>query len=325
MEDVLKARTWDYDYDDSAIDDIIWSEISGSEAMADFVCYLVHKLADAKHTAEATARAAGSQSGDDAVPAGYLRAIGRLHALASSGNATAMFHMGKIHAFGIAIERDMPLAIEWYEKAVALGDVRAASNLGWLYQSGTGVPEDKTRAFELLSVGAANGMVVAAATVGMMRITGEGCARDVEAGLRMLESAFDAGYLNAGNHLSDLYFADEYVPRDIDLGHAWLLKVAERGDVRSMAILGHRLVSGSHGKQAYETGIKLLAVAIDKGFTLAYLWLGGLYRDGHGVERDLEKAANLYQAGAEAGDMQCAFALATLEHDAAGAPPTSLQ
>ena len=322
MFQFLNQGAWASGYDDSEIDEIIWAEIESSPSKDDFICYLLHRLSNATHRDEAQQRASAIE--DDAPPpVGYPRAIERIRALAANGNATAMFHMGKIHAFGIAAERDMAVAISWYEKAAELNDIRACCNLGWLYQSGDGVAADKEKAYRLLSVGAENSMMVAVASVGMMRISGEGCARDIESGLRMMEDAFDAGYLNAGNHLSDLYLAGVHVTQDVDVGHEWLLRVAQSGDARSMAILGHRLVTGSYGKLDYEQGMKLLSAALQQGFVTAYLWIGSLYRDGLGVERDLEKAAFWYAQGAEAGDMQCAFALVSL--DATNAPPLPLQ
>ncbi|MBS1187101.1 MAG: hcpD 1 [Burkholderiaceae bacterium] len=313
IQKILNERTWEYDYDDSEIDDIIWSEIAASPSMGDFVCYLVHNLSHAKHRAEAQSRTAATGNDADPSPIHYPQAIERIRTLAQNGNATAMFHMGKVYAFGIATERDLSAAIGWYQQATDRGDIRASCNLGWLYQSGDGVAADKEKAFRLLSAGAENGMVVALASVGVMLVTGEGCSRDIVTGLQKLEHAFDAGYLNAGNHLSDLFFAGVHVPQDVEMGHEWLLRVAQKGDARSMAILGHHLISGSRGKQDYESGMKLFASALSHGFVTAHLWLGSLYRDGHGVERDLAQAAFWYGQGAEAGDINCALALASLQ------------
>lgn len=280
----LNQGDWAARYDDSEIDELIWAEIKASPSKGDFVCYLIHRLSNAKYRDEAQQRAAAISDAEDPAPIAYRRAIKRIRTLAESGNVTAMFHMGKIYAFGIATDQDLGAAIRWYEKAAEQNDVRACCNLGWLYQAGDGVAADKKKAYRLLSVGVANDMMVAVASVGMMRVVGEGCTQDVESGLQMMEQAFDAGYLNAGNHLSDLYLAGEHVPQDIELGHEWLMRVAQCGDARSMAILAHRFVTGSHGKHDYDQGMKLFSAALANGFTTAYLWLGGLYRDGQGVD-----------------------------------------
>ena len=65
----------------------------------------------------------------------------------------------------------------------------------------------------------------------MMLLKGEGCAADAQQALSVLEEAFEAGYGNAANCISVAYFAGEHLPHDPELGHAWLAKVAERGDL----------------------------------------------------------------------------------------------
>ena len=311
-------------FDDSVIDKIIWEEIAQSTSKGDFVCYMIHEPIGSRHRDEAKARMASIGPQRDIAPASYGRAVERIRQLAESGDPVATFHMGKIHALGISIPQNLPLAVEWYEKAMALGDPRSHANLGWFYQSGYGVPVNKKRAFELLSFGADNGIHSAKATIGIMRLTGEGCDANPELGLLLLEEAFDAGVVAAGNHLADTYFAGTVVRRDMEKGHEWLFRVAEQGDERTMAILGHYLVAGTHGKTDIPRGLSLLEAAIEKEYLPAFLWVGSLYKNGTGVEQDTEKAAQWYQRGIEAGNFDCVAALALLENESArdGSPET---
>jgi len=320
LSQILRESGWPSNYDDLEIDDIIWSEIESSPSSSDFVCYLVHRLSKARHRDAALARSASADESESAAPVGYPRAVERIRLLAESGNAAAMFHMGKISALGIATAQDLAAARFWYEKAIDHGEMRAHCNMGWLYQSGYGVPEDKEKAFHLLSIGADSGVPTARASVGMMLVTGEGCTSNPSLGLRMMQDAFDAGYNNAGNHLSDLFFAGKYVPQDIGLAHDWLFKVVARSDERTMAILGHYLITGSHGKIDVAQGLALLDESIEKCYFPGCLWLGNLYKNGQGVERNLQKAKALFEKGAAAGDAGCEFALASLLHETDHAP-----
>ena len=249
---------------------------------------------------------------DSLIPVKYFNAIERIRELAEKNHPTATFHMGKIHALGIAVPQNLPEGVKWYEKAIELGEPRAHANLGWLYQSGYGVTRDSTKAYELLSYGASHGVSSAKAAVGMMLLNGEHDSADIVSGLRKLEEAFQEGYLNAGNHLSDIYFEGKYVEKNVELGHQWLWKVADCGDERSMAILGHYLITGSHGKQDPETGLKLMHQAIDNHFLPAYLWLGTLYKKGNGVEQDFRKAFDLFREGIQAGSRDCEKAVSLL-------------
>lgn len=319
--DMLNEAVWPELFDDREIDDIVWQEIKDSPSRGDFICYLIHRLQKAQHVEEAQSRLR-TLDGVDPTPIGYARAVERILALAESGNPTAMFHMGKLHVHGIGVPQSMHDAESWYLRGIAAGDMRSHCNLGWIYLYGFNeIRENKAEAFRLLSVGAANGVHVAKASVGLMLLAGDGCEANPERGLQMLEEAFAEGYNNAGNHLSDAYFLGKLVPKDAEKGHAWLEKVAARGDWRSMAILGHYLVSGSHGKTDIAQGLDLLQQAIKHEYLPAYQWIGNLYRDGSGVERDLEKALAWYEKGSAAGNTGCDLALATLKLTTA--PPVS--
>lgn len=311
--DMFNEEAWPASYDDREIDDIIWSEIADSTSKGDFVCYLINRLAQARHRNEAEARIAAMSETDRSLPVGYARAAERILALAESGHAGAMFHIGKLYVHGIGVAQDMRKAEKWYQRAIDAGEMRAHCNMGWIYLYGFGViPADKKRAYELLSIGAASGIPAAKASIGLMRITGDGIEPDLALGLKLLEESFDEGYLNAGNHLSDMYFAGKYVEKDIEKAHDWLLRVAEKGDERTMAILGHYLATGSHGKTDAAKGIELLEKAIDMNYVPAYLWLGNLYKEGKGLGKDLAKAREWFEKGAAAGNTGCTLALTML-------------
>lgn len=310
--DMFIEDVWPSRFDDREIDDIIWSEIRGSDSRIDFVSYLIHRPQKGRHREDAQVRLKAMDEGAGA-PVGYARAVERIRALAESGDAGAMFHMGKLHVLGIGLPQDMRVAESWYQKAVAVGEMRACCNLGWIYMYGFGeIPPDKEQAFRFLSVGAEQGMASAKASIGLMWLTGDGRPADPALGLNLMAEAFEEGYNNAANHLSDAYFAGKYIPRDIDAGHEWLFKAAARGDERTMAILGHYLVTGSHGKTDVVQGLGLLHQAIEKDYVPAYLWLGNLYRHGQGVERDLTQARVWYERGEEAGNTRCEPALASM-------------
>lgn len=323
IESFLRRESvWPDSYDDSLIDDIIWAQIENSRSAGDFASYLVHRPQRAKHMSEARDKYRAIDAGLDAEPACYFRAIDEIRSLAEGGNAGAMFHLGKIYSIGIAVEQNFPVAESWYLEAIELGEIRAHCNLGWLYQSGLGVREDKERAFKLLSIGAENGVPAAKASVAVMLLSGEGCRADPAQAINMLEAAFEDGYGNAANCLADAFFAGQHVAKDIDLAFEWLRRTAERGDVRTMAILGHYLVTGSHGRKDVARGVAYLFSAVNRGYSAAHLWLGALYEQGGGVERNPDMARMLFEKGAALGDEECAFALTRLSKGSV-APPES--
>lgn len=314
-----RENVWPDRFDESHIDELVWGEIRESGSAGDFASYLVHRPQPARYMAEAKARYEAIDKQLDREPVCYIHAVERIESLAEGGEAGAMFHMGKICSLGIAVAQDYAAAERWYLRAIERGEVRAHCNLGWLYQAGLGVAEDKVRAFELLRFGAEQGVPVAKATVGVMLLNGEGCSADADQAIAILKAAFDDGYNNAANCLADAYFAGDSVAKDETLAFDWLLRGAERGDRRTMAILGHYLVAGSHGKQDVPRGVAYLYDAMNRGFTSACLWLGALYEQGHGVERNPNMARMLFEKGSMLGDEECGFALDRL--NSGGLPP----
>ena len=311
--EVFNEEVWPSTFDDREIDDIIWEEIKNSTSRGDFICYQIHRPQKGRHIDEAVARLEELEGGER-TPIGYGRAVKRIRKLAESGNAGAMFHMGKLSVHGIGMPQDMQAAEAWYLKAIAAGEMRACCNLGWIYQYGFGiVAPNKDEAFRLLSLGAESGVGAAKASIGLMLLVGDGRPAEPDRGVRLLEEAFAGGYNNAANHLADALLSGQHIPRDVDAAHEWLSRAAATGDERTMAILGHYLVTGSHGKTDVAQGLLLMHKAIENDYVPAYLWMGNLYRHGQGVERDLTQAKTWYERGVEAGNTGCNAALASLE------------
>ena len=318
---MFNEEVWPSSFDDSEIDDIIWSEIKDSPSRGDFICYQIHRPQPLRHLDEAVARLQGLE-GNDRTPVGYGRAVERIRALAESGNANALFHMGKLAVHGIGVPQDMLAAEIWYLRAIAAGEMRAACNLGWIYLYGFGtVPPNKEEAMRLLTLGAESGVASAKASIGLMWLTGDGCAADPAKGVRLLEESFAQGYSNAANQLADAYFSGQFLAQDKERAHEWLAKAAATGDERTMAILGHYLITGSHGKTDVARGLEWLEQSIAKGYVPAYLWIGNLYRHGQGVERDMDKARAWFERGAAAGNTGCDKALSEMMEQMT--PPTA--
>ncbi|CAM9437071.1 unnamed protein product, partial [Hapterophycus canaliculatus] len=74
----------------------------------------------------------------------------KLHLQAANmGMPRAQFNTAVHYAEGTGIERNLPEAVFWFEKAGASGVPQAMLNLGKMYEEGLGVPVDKKRALQL--------------------------------------------------------------------------------------------------------------------------------------------------------------------------------
>jgi TPR repeat protein len=157
-------------YDDSEIDQIMWSAIEFSHCASDFSTYLSHKPAGAAHLLEATERLKELVDTKNQAPALFPVAIKKIQALAETGNSTALFHMGKVYASGNGVEKDFTLAEYWYLKAVAGGELRAHCNLGMAYLR-RDIDEDKSKGLQLLKFASDQGEMRSRAEIGMAYVT----------------------------------------------------------------------------------------------------------------------------------------------------------
>ncbi|MBY0431135.1 MAG: sel1 repeat family protein, partial [Rhodospirillales bacterium] len=104
----------------------------------------------------------------------YASALREWRPVAEQGDAAAQYNMGVIHYNGLGIERDIPAAIQWFEKAAAGDNVPAMSLLGALYLSGQAGKSDPGRTFRLLLDAAKKGDATAQYNVGSLYASGQG-------------------------------------------------------------------------------------------------------------------------------------------------------
>ncbi len=114
--------------------------------------------------------------------------LARLQKQADAGNAEAQFNLGRIYlrgegstgaAYVREVPKDIPKAVEWFQKAAMQGNVNAQRDLGMLFKLGIGVKEDAKSAFMWLQKAAAQGNDVAQYNLGMMYADGAGVKRDL--------------------------------------------------------------------------------------------------------------------------------------------------
>ena len=74
-------------------------------------------------------------------------------------------------------KKDYATALEWYDKAAALGDARAENNLGWLYEHGQGVKQDYAQALAWYGKAAARGDVGAEINLAWLYAMARVCSR----------------------------------------------------------------------------------------------------------------------------------------------------
>ncbi len=131
---------------------------------------------------------------------------------------------------------------------------------------------DDQRAYEAISAGAAVNDVRCIHTLGLMYRDGRGVAKDREKARELFGRAVEGGSKEAFHGLASIYWK----------------------------------------RKEYKEAYKALAAGAEANDMRCVYWLGRLYRDGQGVERDYHKARTLFERASNQGNLFARSALAIL-------------
>ncbi len=204
------------------------------------------------------------------VPRDASKAISAFTASAEMGHPPSQYALGMIFFHGRDTERDLLRATAWLERAAERGHLMAKTNLGYILAQDLGEQKDEKRAIEMLKDASRDGMSAATFNLGMI-YNGEGRSRaDHKRANHYLKKAAARGESDALVELAIRRDKPD-TPNADPASHALLHEAAGLHNVRAM---------------------RLLALA---------------YEEGIGVESDMRKAAEWYEAAAERGDtyLQC--------------------
>jgi len=200
---------------------------------------------------------------------------------ADMGLAAAHAKLGDYALFGIGpVKPDVDEAVAEYRIASGDGDLAATTTLAFLYRLGRGVPRDPSQMMQLMTTAADGGYQFAQYRLAQTYLTGDGIAGGAdealgvpnpERGAKYLELAARQGNSKAILELAQLYADDSGgVAWDPDAHAYWTIEAAKTGDPEAIAALGL------------------------------------LYEKGRGVEKDPQRAAELYVQVLETGKVSFA-------------------
>lgn len=195
---------------------------------------------------------------------------------AQGGDAQAQYDVAGAYFQGIAgMERDIPKAMEWLEKAAAQGHMEANYRRGEIYFHGYGgIEKDLTKAAAAFRRPAVADFEEAKVYLGFLYFTGQGVTQDADRGIALLREAASRGQPAAWKLLWEAYVAGKLSPLHEDELNGMIEAGVEAGDVRAKESFGLRLMLGQ------------------------------------GVERDPERARPLLLEMAELGSINSAAAMA---------------
>ena len=167
--------------------------------------------------------------------------------------------LGTAYKWGLGVEKNLEISIEWLKKAAAQGEMYAEEILGDCYLNGMGVKRDYQEALRWFKLSANKGNPWAFNNMAGIYRYGRGVARDPVEALTLYRIAAEKGNAHAQNNLADMYRLGDGVERNPDQAFYW----AQKSSAQNLS--------------------------------LGWNQLGLLYRDGIGVDRNSEKAIEAFK------------------------------
>lgn len=230
--------------------------------------------------------------GSERIPQDFAEAMHLFSLEADSGNALAMYDLGRMWADGLGVEADPDTAQEWYRKALA-AFLSAEKEL----------PERKKTYLHY--------------RIGKMYLSGLGCAQDYKTAADWLERAAEKQHKYAQYSLAGLYARGQGVEKDPEHAFTLYRAAAAQDNPYASYELGKMFQSGT----GTEKSVAQAEVHFQKAFSgflalekqshddkLQYR-LGQMLHQGSGTEKDEEEAVRYWQLAAKLGNVNAQYAL----------------
>ena len=200
-------------------------------------------------------------------------ALAQLRREASQGDLPSQVALADLLA-GQGHQRFLNLeeSYRWALAAAKQGNVGAQVSVAWRLESGTGIAVDPAAALRWYRVAAKQGSTIAQNSVGAFYRQGTGVPADQKEAARWFRIAAESGDIPAAYNLGLTYLEDDADKTNMTEAIRWL-EVAANTPMTD------------------PTSLKTAASANNE--------LGNIYEQGRGVEQDVLKALNHYQAASE--------------------------
>ncbi len=196
------------------------------------------------------------------------------------------------------------MAYAWYTIFDKLGDRNATYYRAVLRWCGSGkVSRDHDKACALFKKAAIKGHPLALYNMFLLLINDYGFKRDPAIAADGLRRAAEAGYEPAIiNYAEALYdgIPDWGVEKDDAKALPWLERIKDKNP-KYLAAIGNIYYNNKGVPRDYAKAVDYYWEAADKGYVLAWTFLGNAYGYGNGVEKNLEKAIECYVYGIREG------------------------
>lgn len=205
----------------------------------------------------------------------YEEAIAIWLPLANAGDASAQFNLGVMYAQALGVDRDMRVAMDWWERAAAQLHVRAAHNLALAMLAGEplidGVTSDPDYPgiLRYLKIGADAGYPNSEYTLGKLYAEGVGVEKDDRRAAELFLSSSIKGFAKAQYNLGKVYRDGTGMPQDEELSIFWFAQAAERGHALGQDKMAERYLAGRGVPKDEIEALKWSILAAQQGVAAA--------------------------------------------------------
>lgn len=205
--------------------------------------------------------------------------------LADSGNRSAQYRLGRMYRDGRGVPKDVDKAKTCLENAVERGHNGSKLDLvELLYTSGT--DDELKKAYEVCLELASKGNKDAQFRLSRMYLHGKGTAKNEDESIRWLEEAAKNGHNGARKELNARN-------RSATQERPAMTKKEEKEYLESLKDIG--------SEEAFRSIINYCNDAVERGDPIAAYYLSKAYREGRGVEKDIDKANEYLRMASEGG------------------------
>ena len=203
-----------------------------------------------------------------------------------SGTVDGFMALGLYYS-GACIPRDVPKAMESYEKAALLGHAGAQLNLGLFHWEGDGVPQDYAQAAKWVKMAADKGEAQGLFLMGAMRFGALGMDEDLEGALSDYEAAVKKGWAPAMLNLGNMYLYGQGIPKDEMRATEYYRMGAEVNHPPCVCNLAANYLLGRGVDKDPEEGMRLMRQAAILGYAVAQMNMAGCIAYGQGCRKSI--------------------------------------
>ncbi|WJG10191.1 tetratricopeptide repeat protein [Aliiglaciecola sp. LCG003] len=225
------------------------------------------------------------------------------------GEAEAWFELGLIHNEGDGIDKNIPAAIDYYQRAIELGNARAAANLGYLYEIGNGVTKSNKRALAYYRIAADGGSATGRNNYATFLRYGTEVNQDIEAAKALYLQAYQGGNYYAAKNLGDLYYSGELGEADFKQACDYYEQAMKLGSTAAIFDVSFCYLYGEGREQDIPRGLELLDQSAEHNSINALLELGRIYFMGEVVPMSYQKSSHYYLQAFQLQSAKAAYGL----------------